>query len=166
MSTIWSQSHPTRAALLSKKRPLIETTPDNKIHQVISEESSPRIKRRKSEYRHIVEQNQDFPCATKATTRQPLEGDAKQTDLNELDCNNGDEYKQQNSSTCEVKPVSRMRPTGQNIFHYLNFEEANWLVQKVNEVNRSIFGTQDTVEKLKQLGRELKEINGSLCVLK
>lgn len=165
MATTGSQSYSTRVVLLSKKRPLIQTTRDNKIHQVMSEESSPRIKRRKAEHRHIVGQNQYFSCAAKATPRHPIERDAKQTGHTELDCNYGEEC-QQHSSICEVRPVSSMRPTVQNIFQYLNFEEANWLVEEVNEINRSIFGTQDTVEKLKQLGREMNEMSGSLCALK
>jgi hypothetical protein len=106
-------------------------------------------------------------CRTKRTLhalRQPqlpLEIGHRQTTNQESNATS-----HQYTSTSDVKCMPRSPPAVTNIFKSLNHDEASWLVEEVNEANKSIFGAEQTAEKLKQEEGELDKKKMSLCALK
>lgn len=53
-----------------------------------------------------------------------------------------------------------------SIFKSLDHDEASWLVEEVNEANKSIFGVEKTAEKLRHDNEELEKKKVSLSTLK
>ena len=155
MSSIGSQSN--RPTLFPVEWPLTQMNSSNKRQPIARNELTPKTKRRKIE-----------PPNTHTQVCKTIAAHHTQTDnkpaAKELGTNI--QYQTRGTSISDVTYEPATATAVPNIFKSLNHDEVNWLVEEVNEANKSIFGAEKTAEKLKQDEEELDRKKASLSALK
>ena len=155
MSSIGSQSN--RPTLFPVEWPLTQMNASNKRQPTARNDLTPKTKRRKTEHPNTRTQ------VSKTITVHHTQTDNKPA-AKELDPNI--QYQTRGTSISDVTYEPATATAVPNIFKSLNHDEVNWLVEEVNEANKSIFGAEKTAEKLKQDEEELDRKKTSLSALK
>ena len=151
MSSIGSQSN--RPTLFPVEWPLTQMNSSNKRQPIARNELTPKTKRRKTEHPN-----------TRTQVSKTITAHHTQPDTKELETNI--QYQTRGTSISDVTYEPATATAVPNIFKSLNRDEVNWLVEEVNEANKSIFGAEKTAEKLKQDEEELERKKASLSALK
>ena len=159
MNRIGSQSQSDRPSLFPVEWPLNQINTGNKRHPIARTELTPKPKRRMIEHPNTVAQHQ----VSRATAEHYTQTDNKPT-AKEL--GSSVQYHNRGTSISDVKYEPAAATAVPNIFKSLDHDEASWLVEEVNEANKSIFGAEKTAEKLKQDNEELDKKKTSLSALK
>ena len=155
MSSIGSQSN--RPTLFPVEWPLTQMNASNKRQPIARNDLTPKTKRRKTEHPN-----------TRTQVSKPITAHHTQTDNKpaEKELGTNIQYQTRGTSISDVTYEPATATAVPNIFKSLNHDEVNWLVEEVNEANKSIFGAEKTAEKLKQDEEELDRKKTSLSALK
>ncbi|CAB3989482.1 Hypothetical predicted protein [Paramuricea clavata] len=159
MSSIGSQSQSNRPALFPVEWPLTQINAGNKRQPIARNELTPKPKRRKAEHSNTLTRNQLSKTTAEHYTQTDNKPTARELGTN-AQCHN------RGTSISDVKYEPATPTAVPNIFKSLDHDEASWLVEEVNEANKSIFGAEKTAEKLKEGDEELDRKKTSLSALK
>lgn len=156
-----SQSH--RPALLPVEWPLIQNNVGNKRQPIARNELTPKPKRRRTEHLNTQALHHPWRQASTNTVEHHTQTDNEPT-AKELGTRV--QYHNRSTSISDVKYEPATQTAAPNIFKSLDRDEVTWLVEEVNEANKSIFGEGQTAEKLKQCEGEMDRNKTSLSALK
>jgi hypothetical protein len=159
MNSIGSQSNSNRPTLFPVEWPLTQINSSNKRQPIARNELTPKSKRRKIEHPNTPARNQPSRTTIAHHTLIGNKPAAKELGTNS-------QYHNRGTSISDVKCEPAEETAGPNIFKSLDHDEVSWLVDEVNEANKSIFGAEKTAEKLKQDEEELDRKKASLSALK
>ena len=166
MSSIRNQSQSHRSALFPVEWPLTQNNAGNKRQPIARNELTPRPKRRRTEHPSAQARHQALrqaPTSTTSTAEHHTQTDNEPT-AKELGTRV--QYHNRSTSISDNQYEPATQNAAPNIFKSLDRDEVSWLVEEVNEANKSIFGEGKTAEKLKQCEGEMHRKKTSLSALK
>ena len=164
MSSTRNQSQSNRLALFSVERPLAHNNAGNKRRPIARNVLAPKSKRRRTEHHTTHARHQ--PWSHQAPTNTAEHHTQTDDEPTAKELGTSVQYQNRSTSISDVKNEPATQTAAPNIFKSLDRDEVSWLVEEVNEANKSIFGEGKAAEKLKQCEAQLDRKKTSLSALK